>query len=261
MPADALLLVWSGGELLPVGEAPVGALLAADSWLVDEGRVRGYDAHWERFGGWCADLRTAELDAFRAAVTAALPRAGRWFPRVDLVGSAGGRAGAALVLRLRPAPALMGSARVLLGSSGDPRGHPGRKGPDLPLLMALREHAVAAGAGELMLRDADGRLLEGALNSLLWWEEDALCTTPDERTLPSITRALLLGIARERGAEVRRRSPFPEQLAGREAWLANAAHGICVVTAWDPDGPPAGAPDRAESWRAALDATARHLDG
>jgi branched-subunit amino acid aminotransferase/4-amino-4-deoxychorismate lyase len=251
------------GELRPVDDPPSGVLLAADSWLVDEGRVRGYDAHWKRFGACCEDLRIApgELAAFRAAVTAALPRSGRWLPRVDLVGSAAGQAGAAhLLLRLRAAQPLIREARVLVAQPGDARCHPRRKGPDLPLLLSLRAEAVAAGADELVLRDARGRLLEGALNSLLWWEDDVLCATPDERTLPSITRALLLEIAHERGVEVRRRLPMPDELAGREAWLANAAHGICVVVAWEPAGPAAGPPDRVADWRAALEATARHLD-
>jgi branched-subunit amino acid aminotransferase/4-amino-4-deoxychorismate lyase len=261
--ASPTFALWSGGELRPVDEPPVGALLAADSWLVDEGRVRGYDAHWTRFAGRCAELRIPreELALFRVAVTAALPRAGRWFPRVDLIGSAGGRAGAAhLLVRLRPAPPLMREARVLLAEPGDLRSYPRRKGPDLPLLLDLRAQAVAAGADELVLRDADGRLLEGALTSLLWWEDDVLCAATDERTLPSITRALLLEIASERGVEVRRRLAHPRELSGREAWLANAAHGICSVLAWEPEGPAAGAPERAASWRAALDATARHLD-
>jgi branched-subunit amino acid aminotransferase/4-amino-4-deoxychorismate lyase len=154
----------------------------------------------------------------------------------------------------------MRSARVLVAEPGDLRSHPRRKGPDLPLLLALRAQAVAAGADELVLRDAGGRLLEGALNSLLWWEGGALCTTPDGRTLPSITRALLLSIAQERGVQVRRRLPLPYELAGREAWLANAAHGIRAVTAWDPEGAAAGPPERAANWRIALEATARHLD-
>lgn len=262
--ASHTVRVWRDGELQPVEEAPWGSLLAADSWLIDEGRVRGYERHWSRFAGWCQDagIGPAQLAPFRAAVTAALPRAGRWFPRVDLLGSASGRAGssARLLLRLRPAGALMLEARVLVAGPGDPRGHPRRKGPDLSLLERLRTDADAAGADELALRDGSGRLLEGALNSLLWWEGDALCTTPDERTLPSVTRALLLEIADERGVEVRRQSPLPAQLDGCETWLANAAHGICVVRAWEPDGPRAGPAVRAEDWRAALDATARHLD-
>ena len=265
MPIDAshTVLAWRDGRLEPVDAAPAGPLLAADSWLVDEGRVRGYDRHWARFAGWCGDLRVdaAHVAAFRSAVTAALPRVGRWLPRVDLLGSArGGEVPSAhLLLRLRPAQPLVLQARARIAEPGDLRCHPRVKGPDLSLLLRLRADAVAAGADELVLRDAAGRLLEGALNSLLWWEGDALCSAPDERTLPSITRALLLEIASERGVEVLRHSPRPEELAGREAWLANAAHGICVVRSWDPDGPEAGAAERAAGWRAALDATARPL--
>ncbi len=256
------VLVWRGGVLRPADEAPAGALLCTDSWLVDAGRVRGYDRHWARFAGSCEALRidAARVAAFRDAATAALPREGRWFPRVDLVGSAAGCASAQLLLRLRPAQPPSLSARVRIGEPGDARCFPRRKGPDLPLLFGLRADAVAAGADEHVLRDASGRLLEGALNSLLWWDDGALCTTPAERTLPSVTRALLLEIARERGVEVLRRSPLPAELAGCEAWLANAANGICAVSAWEPDGPEAGPDARAADWRAALAATARHLD-
>ena len=259
-PADLhTVLLWRGGALEPTSREPAGAPLAADSWLVDEGRVRGYERHWARFGGWCEQLGTArdELERFRAAVTALLPRTGRWLPRLDLLASP---AESRLLLTLRPVQAQLTAARVLLAAPGDPRGHPRRKGPDLTLLLALRADAVAAGADELVLRDASGRLLEGALNSLLWWEDGMLCATPDGGTLPSVTRALLLEIADERGVGVRRRSPMPAELDGCEAWLANAAHGICAVREWVPGGPVAGAPARAPSWRTALDATARHLD-
>jgi branched-subunit amino acid aminotransferase/4-amino-4-deoxychorismate lyase len=257
-----LILVWREGELRPATGFVDEPLLATDSWLVDEGRVRGYDRHWSRFGAACEELRiaAAEVAGFRDAVTAALPRTGRWFPRIDLVGSAAGRA-AVLALRLRPAQPRVCGARVLVAAPGDLRGHPRRKGPDLPLLLRLREEAVAAGADELAVCDARGRLLEGALNSLMWWEGDALCATPCERTLPSVTRGLLLDIASARGVPVRRRAPLPAELAGREAWLVNAANGICVVTAWLPGAIAAGAPEQASTWQAALEATARPLDG
>jgi branched-subunit amino acid aminotransferase/4-amino-4-deoxychorismate lyase len=262
-PADHhTILRWSGNDLQPVDDAPGGALLAADSWLVEDGAVRGYDLHWERFGGWCAELEIGAdvLAPLRAAVTAALPRSGRWFPRLDAIGSSGGRAGAAhVLLRLRPAAPAQPEARVLLPPHADLRGRPRWKGPDLALLLALRARAIAADADEILLCDGDGRLVEGALHSLLWWEDDVLCTTPEQRTLPGITRALLLAIALERGVALRVRSPLPEELTGRETWLVNAAHGIRAVTAWGP-GPAAPAP-RAAAWRDALGATARSLDG
>ena len=241
-------LRWTGHALEPVAGASSAALLAADSWLVDEGYERAAAAHWARFGATCRQLGVEhdELAAFRAAAVAALPAEGRWFPRVELT-----RDGLALRLRRAPPPAR--EARVLVGAPGDPRSHPRRKGPDLELLGGLRAQAHAAGADEFLLSDAHGRLLEGALSSLLWWEDDALCTTPDETALPGVTRALLLGIARDRGVEVRIRAPDPAQLAGRETWLTSALHGIRTVTAWVAPRQSAAAPVRAPEWREELD--------
>jgi branched-subunit amino acid aminotransferase/4-amino-4-deoxychorismate lyase len=265
------VLRWSEHGLQRVLDGPVGELLAADSWLVEDGAVRGYDAHWARFAGWCDELgvQAGELAGFRSGVTAALPRAGRWFPRVELVAGAAGEgagagAGAAptegpgrLRLRLRPAPPAEREARVIVAPAGDPRTRPRRKGPDLELLLALRAQAVAGGADELLLCDDEGRVLEGALASLLWWEDGTLCTTPDEGTLPGVTRALLLAITRERGVPVRVRSPLPDELAGCETWLTNALHGIRVVS-WAPGS--AGAARHHALWQAELDGTARRLE-
>ena len=257
---DDTVLRWCEDGLVPAPDTPAGALLAADSWLVAGGAARALDAHWERFGGWCAQLGIAsDFAGFRAAVTAALPRArGRWFPRVEAVARASSAPVPAvdapeLRLRLRPAPAPTRTARVLLGEPGDPRARPHWKGPDLERLIGLRAEAVAGGADELLLRDDDGRLLEGALSSLLWWEGDALCTTPADRTFPGVTRALLLELARRRGVRVQTRSPSPDELRHSETWLTSALHGIRVVEGWGPA-------SRAADWQAALDALARPLD-
>jgi branched-subunit amino acid aminotransferase/4-amino-4-deoxychorismate lyase len=249
------VLRWSAGGLRPSGDDPAAALLAVDSWLVDDGAVRGYDLHWERFGGWCRELGFPDLARFRAAVTAALPRSERWFPRVEAVEANGSLE---LQLRLRPAAPLVRDAAVIVGAPGDARVRPRWKGPDLKLLLALRARAVAAGAGELLVCDGEGRLVEGAFTSLLWWEDGALWTTPGERTLPGVTRALLLAIAQARGVRRGVRSPLAAELLGCEAWLVNAAHGICVVTAWD--GIAAAAAPRAARWQAALEEAARPLD-
>jgi branched-subunit amino acid aminotransferase/4-amino-4-deoxychorismate lyase len=248
-PSDReTVLRWSENELRDAADEPPAALLAADSWLVADGAVRALDAHWARFGGWCAELGVAidELARFRASSIAALPRGhGRWFPRVEVVGGSP----PALRLRLRPAPPAATVARVLVAPPGDPRTRPRWKGPDLECLIALR---AQAGADELLLCHDDGRLLEGALSSLLWWEGDVLCTTPDERTLPGVTRALLLAAARRAGVELRVRSPRPEELAGCETWLTSALHGIRAVEGWGPA-------VRAAPWRAELERSARPL--
>lgn len=245
------LLRWTGRELQAAGTAPPGALLVADSWLVDEGYERAAAAHWARFGASCVEAGVAreDLRAFRVAASAALPRDGRWFPRVELTAQ-----GLALRLRRAPVTITSTSARVLVGRPGDPRSAPLRKGPDLGLLAALRAGAREHGADELLLCDERGTLLEGALSSLLWWEGDALCTTADEHALPGVTRALLLQRAREQGVEVRRRAPRPEELDGRETWLTSALHGIRVVEGWvSPPRVEAGAGVRARAWREELD--------
>jgi branched-subunit amino acid aminotransferase/4-amino-4-deoxychorismate lyase len=244
------VLRWTGLGLEPepAGGAPAPALLVADSWLVDEGYERAVGMHWARFARSCLELGAdrGELQRFRAATGEALPAVGRWFPRVELTADG-------LALRLRRAPQPQRDARVIVAPPGDPRRDPLRKGPDLALLAGLRARAREHGADELLLCDAGGALLEGALSSLLWWEGDVLWTTPDEHSLPGVTRALLLDAARRRGVEVRRRAPGPAQLAGSEAWLTSALHGIRVVSGWLSPRQEAGAAVRAPGWSEELD--------
>jgi len=225
-------------------------LLAADSWLVVDGRVRAVERHWARFSGACGE-HGVDLDAlatFRADVERAVPARGRWFPRVEL------RADGELALRVRPAPRREPSVVAWIADVPDPRRSPRRKGPDLERLAALRERAGAHGAGEAVLADADGRLLEGAFTSLLWWEGETLCAVPDDAPiLPGITRALLFELARGDGTAVEQRRPEPRELAGRETWLVSALHGLRAVTRWADGGPEPGGTPRAARWQHMLD--------
>lgn len=233
-----------------------GDPLVADSWLVEEGRVRGLELHWARFSAGMRDagFGTEPAAGFRSAAERALPGDGRWFPRVDL------RAGGELRLILRPAPPPAGdTVAAWLADGPDPRTQPHRKGPELTLLGRMRQAAGRHGAGEAVLAGADGGLLEGAYSSLLWWEDDVLCVVEDAAPiLPGVTRRLLLELAAGAGVRVRR-GPPPAlgALAGREVWLTSALYGIRVVTAWRPDGPPCGAQLRAPEWRARLSTLAR----
>jgi branched-subunit amino acid aminotransferase/4-amino-4-deoxychorismate lyase len=229
------------------------ALLAADSWLVDDGRTRAVDRHWARFSATCGEhgVEPEALAAFRARVERALPARGRWFPRVEL------RADGELAVRVRPAPAREPTVVAWIADVPDPRRAPRHKGPDLERLAALRERAAAHGAGEAVLAGADGRLLEGAFTSLLWWEGETLCVVPDDAPiLPGITRALLIELARERDTPVAQRRPAPQELAGCEAWLTSALHGIRAVTRWAEGGPTAGEAPRAAAWQRLLDGLA-----
>jgi branched-subunit amino acid aminotransferase/4-amino-4-deoxychorismate lyase len=225
------------------------ALLAADSWLVADGRVRAVERHWARFEATCREhgVQPEALAAFRSEVERALPAAGRWFPRVEL------REDGELAFQMRPAPPREPTVVAWVADVPDPRRAPRRKGPDLERLTALRERAAAHGAGEAVLADADGRLLEGAFTSLLWWEGETLCAVPDDAPiLPGITRALLIELARERGTPVARLRPHARELAGAETWLVSALHGIRAVTRWA-GGPAAGEAPRAAAWQRALD--------
>jgi branched-subunit amino acid aminotransferase/4-amino-4-deoxychorismate lyase len=225
-------------------------LLAADSWLVADGRVRAVDRHWGRFGATCREhgVEPQALAAFRAEVERALPVAGRWFPRVEL------RADGELAFQVRPAPPREPTVVAWIADVPDPRRAPRHKGPDLERLAALRDCAARHGAGEAVICDADGRLLEGAFTSLLWWEGETLCVVPDDaEVLPGVTRGLLVELAREQGTPVAQRRPAPREVAGRETWLVSALHGIRAVTRWAAAGPAAGAAPRAASWQRLLD--------
>jgi branched-subunit amino acid aminotransferase/4-amino-4-deoxychorismate lyase len=225
-------------------------LLAADSWLVDDGRVRAVERHWARFEATCREhgVEPDALAELRAGVARAVPPHGRWFPRVEL------RADGELAVEVRPAPSREPTVVAWVADVADPRREPRRKGPDLERLAALRARAAARGAGEALLSDAGGRLIEGAFTSLLWWEGETLCAVPDDAPiLPGVTRALLLELARDRGTPVAQRRPTPQELADRETWLVSALHGIRIVTGWADGGPPAGGAPRAGGWQRLLD--------
>ena len=221
----------------------------ADSWLLDEGRTTRLDLHRERFLTSAAELgEVAELAVAWDASASLMPAAGRWFPRVDLL------SGGELTLALRPAPAREETVVAWLMPEPDPRQLPRRKGPELELLGELRAQAREHGAGEAVLSDGQGHLIEGAYSSLLWWEGERLCAVPDDApALPGITRRLVLEIAAEDGIDVRYALPAPSELAGNEVWLVGSLHGIRAVSEWVGDGLPTGAPVRAPAWQQRLD--------
>jgi branched-subunit amino acid aminotransferase/4-amino-4-deoxychorismate lyase len=239
----------ASGAFVAADVPATGAVAAVESWLVDGGRVRGLDRHATRFARGAAAAGLDPGDPW-PAVAGALPDTGRWFPRLEL------RANGEPRLALRPAPDRAPTVVAWVADEPDPRRAPRRKGPDLERLGALRERAAAHGAGEAVIADAGGRLLEGAYTSLLWWEDDALCALPDNApVLDGVTRALVLGLAATDGVAIRRRRPSPADLDGREVWLTSALHGIRAVTGWaGPGAARAGAAERAATWQARLEA-------
>ncbi|MGW2520137.1 aminotransferase class IV [Streptomyces sp. NPDC001617] len=248
------LLAWTPAGGLTPAEEPGGRLLVADSWLVREGRVRGFERHRERFlraCGECDGPPLRRLLEFWRDMTDALPRTGAWFPRVEL-----GVGARELRLLLRVAPPLGTGVRVWAAGQSDPRTVPRRKGPDLDTLARVRRRASGEGAEEVVLVAPTGVVLEAATASVLWWEDDTLCLPPPRLpVLPGVTVALIQERARREGIRVAHRERTVAELDGLEVWLVNALHGIRPVTGWaggtgEAEGSLRAAPAlRAPEWR------------
>ncbi|MER7791298.1 aminotransferase class IV [Streptomyces sp. NPDC097640] len=257
---DIRALMWCEDRgLTPCRPVPDTALLAADSWLVDEGRVRGLERHRHRFVTACAEATgdsPARIERFWQEAVDALPRAGAWFPRVELAGPEPAR----LFLRIRPAPPRTGSVAVWVDEEADPRTLPRRKGPDLSLLAELRGRATGRGAQDLMLTTPDGLVLEGTTANVLWWEGDVLCRPSTELPLlAGVTTALIEERATRLEVAVEHRRPTAADLDGREVWFVNALHGIRPVTEWLGSPLRAGPARHAASWQSWLDTVAEPL--
>ncbi|WP_051386431.1 aminotransferase class IV [Actinokineospora inagensis] len=244
--------VFTGGVLRP-GDLWTGELLAAESWLVHEGGVRGLHWHRRRFQRVCAATGHDDPGPFWSSMVTALPTTGAWFPRAELTPNG------TFQLRVRPAPPLGQTIRIHRADHPDVRTQPRRKGPDLPLLNNIREKARAAGADETLLVDGGGYVLESTTAAVVWWEDDILCVPDDELpVLDSVTVKVVLEHAHAIGTPVGRRRRKPHELADKETWLLNALHGLRPVVSWP--GPAAPAP-RAPYWQQVLESLRSPLPG
>ncbi|WP_431221180.1 aminotransferase class IV [Leifsonia xyli] len=250
---------WAGGELRVRDDCELveTELLAADSFLVRDGRMLALGLHRARFAETVREqgYQDADLGAFWDAGIASLPRGGEWFPRFELVRA---RDALRLRFRLRPAPELSASV-VVATADADPRRVPHLKGPDIDRLSALRQRAQRRGAQEAVILD-EGFVSDGATTALLWWRGDMLFAPP--LSLPrvdSVSARTVRGIAAALGVPVDEEEVRPSQLDGAVVWAVNALHGIRAVTAWV-DGPALAAdPARTDAWRARFAALTRPL--
>ena len=236
--------------LITEGQQTEVQLEVADSWLVEDGRARSLDAHYERFSRWVGEVSPAcspSLPAFFEAVKEKIPGDGRWFPRIEFHAEA--EAPHHLFLRLRKAPDQLGDLILWTLPDPDPRQNPSVKGPDLSLGMQMRRNAKMHGADEAVILSESGYVLEGALSSLVWWRDDVLCSSSDDLPwLPSVTRNEIFGIANQMGFATRVERAKPADLIGLEIWALSSLQGIRVVSDWVDLGGPVGKPTHSEAF-------------
>jgi len=266
MAADSeRVLRWRDGRLAQDRPLP-SRLLVADSFLVADGEVVAIERHRERFlssvrsraiSGFAGTALPSGDERFWATAVGALPREGRWFPRLELAETADGPL---FQLRVRPAPPVADSVSLATWMGRDPRRVPSIKGPDLEALLEIRARAVAQAAGEAVLLSPEGFVCDGTTSAIAWWEDDALCIPPKEMArVDSVTVRCVLALAESNGTPVRWERRRPEELAGREVWALNGLHGIRGVDAWL-GGPAVGGLLRLGEWSEQLDALRRPLD-
>jgi branched-subunit amino acid aminotransferase/4-amino-4-deoxychorismate lyase len=265
--------------LLPAAELGDSQLLVADSWRVIDAEVRGLPLHRARFLAGVDSYRngpdplggTALINnaaAFFDDATAALPPAGDWFPRVELrtsahIGSGTGTGtgtgtstgtSTQFTLLVRPTPPIFDEVDVATAPY-DPRTHPLVKGPNLDALMGLRAAVAPSGAGEAIILDANGIIVEGAYSGLLWWRGETLVQAASALPrIPSVTVDLLVAAARANGVTVVDEHARPANLDGCELWVLSALHGLRVARQWI-DGPELAEPRHAALGRLWLQAS------
>jgi branched-subunit amino acid aminotransferase/4-amino-4-deoxychorismate lyase len=241
-------------ELLDYCDMTDSTIIAADSWLVSEGKSLALELHRQRFmtsipRGYYA---RSDPEGFWNAAIAAIPLEGDWFPRLEA------HSGPRFLLRLRSAPELKRSLAVVTHHGADPRTTPQVKGPDLEAMTRLRTQAQKQGADEAVILTTDGYVVESSQSAIVWWRGSILCSPPPEfARVDSVTARSLLGLAGALGVELHTEAVTPAELSGVEVWALNALHGCRIITTWI-DGPElAELPNRLALWRDKL-AALRH---
>lgn len=146
--------------------------------------------------------------------------------------------GADRVVRLEAGPAgilttdrAVGAARpirLVIASAVHP-GYP-HKVTAREIFEVARSTARASGADDALLLTATGRVAEGTIWSLFWWDGVRLAT-------PALGLGVLPGVARTRlgalAGGLAEREVLPAGLHGRSLFVANAARGVVAVAELD----------------------------
>jgi branched-chain amino acid aminotransferase len=97
------------------------------------------------------------------------------------------------------------------------------------------QHAAAQGAGEALIVDADGHVVEGATSNVFAVVGSSLVTPPEEAgILAGITRARVLEVARELGLPIELRPLGVDELRGaNEAFISSSIRELLPVVRLD----------------------------
>jgi len=228
-----LLNYFANGEWVdPPEDGTRLEVLAADSFVLDNGDIVGFPRHRERFFAAVVDAGVDDTEAFDDFVERCLlwfPREGRWFPRLDVVTN-GDATWFRYHHRLAPAES---QTTTLAIAPADTREVPWRKGPDLERMAALRA-SVSHLADEALILADDKVVVEGAYSAIVVIDSDAgqFCLTPSKYPrIDSITEQIVSECVRDDHFEVIKRSHTLSELEGKEVWVLSALHGIRVARA------------------------------
>lgn len=225
----------------------------ADSWLIEDGAVRGWSLHVERFTkeAHAAAGDAMPWDRVMRDALALVPsdRTRTWFPRIDLqMEPEGWRCD----FTLRVNPPVPRTAIVAVVE--DTRIAPKIKGPDIQNLSLLQDEVGELGASHALLRSADGTVVDCAIASVVWWRDGILhLVDPALDCLPGVTRNLLAQKAAQMRTRVYASAARTEELQECETWLVNSRAGIVPVTEWIGWGAAASLDrERLEDWQVHL---------
>lgn len=205
-------------------------ILVADSLLVSEGNVRSLDKHLVRFmkqTSLKAPELLPDLPEFLFRFFELVPRTGNQFPRLEI------QSDLSLKVQIRPAPELTETVTLWTYPEPDPRVDLSVKGPELQLGAEIRDKAKEHEADEAILLTKEGFISEGALSSLVWWEDETLVAPGNHIPwLESITRTEVFEIAELLSINTKFANRTPEELINKEVWLLSSLRGIRTVTNW-----------------------------
>lgn len=239
--------IWRGSAFAPFDRDEVGDLLVADSWRSEAGRVAAFGSHIARFEDAVGRVSRATFnwDAVWHGVAHIILNEAEasLFPRISLEA-------AGLVLAIRPCPPARAQTTLTVFDGPDPRLTPQIKGPDIPRLAAANATTIT---DDIILRDADGALVEASAGALVHWLDGKIVISNRfDRQLASVTLWQVYDRAITHGIPATFDTVTTDDLGHGPMWFVNAVHGVSPVSeisVGDAVVPIPEHPDAAE-WRA-----------